>query len=147
MIDETSIGIAVAVAVLLSPLPFLLAIGAAIFVRTRTSRVPPILRSIVTFTAGLALGTMTLAASEPWLLVPILGFPLMLLVSLWRSRRRVEAGWLLAGASLPPPIDDAPVHVSQRAPFEILGAVLLGLFLSALDQTIVGPSCPGSSPS
>ena len=38
--------------------------------------------------------------------------------------------------------DDAPVHVSSRARFEILGAVLLGLFLSALDQTIVGPILP-----
>lgn len=44
-----------------------------------------------------------------------------------------------AVASLP---DDSPVHVSPRARFEILGAVLLGLFLSALDQTIVGPILP-----
>jgi len=40
------------------------------------------------------------------------------------------------------PIDDAPVHVSNRARIEILVAVLLGLFLSALDQTIVGPILP-----
>src|SRR5436190_4351486 len=38
--------------------------------------------------------------------------------------------------------DDAPVHVSNRVRIEILGAVLLGLFLSALDQTIVGPILP-----
>jgi EmrB/QacA subfamily drug resistance transporter len=38
--------------------------------------------------------------------------------------------------------DAAPVPVSPRARFEILGAVLLGLFLSALDQTIVGPILP-----
>ena len=38
--------------------------------------------------------------------------------------------------------DDAPVHVSNRARIEILVAVLLGLFLSALDQTIVGPILP-----
>src|SRR5579859_801906 len=44
-----------------------------------------------------------------------------------------------AVATLP---DDSPVHVSPRARFEILGAVLLGLFLSALDQTIVGPILP-----
>lgn len=41
-----------------------------------------------------------------------------------------------------PPIDDAPVHVDHRARMEILGAVLLGLFLAALDQTIVGPILP-----
>src|SRR5437879_5098729 len=40
------------------------------------------------------------------------------------------------------PTDDAPVHVSNRARIEILIAVLLGLFLSALDQTIVGPILP-----
>jgi len=38
--------------------------------------------------------------------------------------------------------EDAPVHVSNRARIEILVAVLLGLFLSALDQTIVGPILP-----
>jgi EmrB/QacA subfamily drug resistance transporter len=38
--------------------------------------------------------------------------------------------------------NDSPVHVSSRARFEILGAVMLGLFLSALDQTIVGPILP-----
>ncbi len=41
-----------------------------------------------------------------------------------------------------PPVDDAPVHVDQRARMEILGAIMLGLFLSALDQTIVGPILP-----
>ncbi len=34
------------------------------------------------------------------------------------------------------------IEVSPRARFEILFAVLLGLFLSALDQTIVGPVLP-----
>jgi MFS family permease len=34
------------------------------------------------------------------------------------------------------------VEVDPRARFEILFAVLLGLFLAALDQTIVGPVLP-----
>jgi EmrB/QacA subfamily drug resistance transporter len=38
--------------------------------------------------------------------------------------------------------DDAPVHVDQRARMEILGAILLTIFLSALDQTIVGTALP-----
>jgi EmrB/QacA subfamily drug resistance transporter len=41
-----------------------------------------------------------------------------------------------------PVIDDAPVHVDRRARFEIFGAVLLALFLAALDQTIVGTALP-----
>ena len=36
----------------------------------------------------------------------------------------------------------APVHVDRRARFEILGAVMLALFLAALDQTIVGTAMP-----
>ncbi|MCV0402732.1 MAG: MFS transporter [Chloroflexi bacterium] len=41
-----------------------------------------------------------------------------------------------------PPRDDAPVHVDQRARMEILGAILLTIFLSALDQTVVGTALP-----
>ena len=35
-----------------------------------------------------------------------------------------------------------PIHLDQRARFEILGAILLAMFLSALDQTIVGTALP-----
>jgi EmrB/QacA subfamily drug resistance transporter len=38
--------------------------------------------------------------------------------------------------------DDPALGLSQRAKFEILGAIMLGLFLGALDQTIVGPVLP-----
>jgi EmrB/QacA subfamily drug resistance transporter len=40
------------------------------------------------------------------------------------------------------PSHGAPVQIDRRARFEILGAVLLGLFLAALDQTIVGTALP-----
>ena len=35
-----------------------------------------------------------------------------------------------------------PIHIDSRARFEILGAILLAMFLSALDQTIVGTALP-----
>jgi EmrB/QacA subfamily drug resistance transporter len=38
--------------------------------------------------------------------------------------------------------DDPALGLSQRTKFEILGAIMLGLFLGALDQTIVGPVLP-----
>ena len=38
--------------------------------------------------------------------------------------------------------EHAAIEVNPRARFEILGAILLALFLGALDQTIVGPVLP-----
>jgi EmrB/QacA subfamily drug resistance transporter len=40
------------------------------------------------------------------------------------------------------PADDAPIHIDPRARMEIYGAILLGLFLAALDQTVVGTALP-----
>ena len=38
--------------------------------------------------------------------------------------------------------DDPAIGLDRRTKFEILGAVMLGMFLAALDQTIVGPVLP-----
>jgi hypothetical protein len=40
------------------------------------------------------------------------------------------------------PAPDHIIHIDPRARMEILFAILLGLFLSALDQTIVGTAMP-----
>jgi EmrB/QacA subfamily drug resistance transporter len=40
------------------------------------------------------------------------------------------------------PENDPALGLERRAKFEILGAILLGMFLAALDQTIVGPVLP-----
>jgi EmrB/QacA subfamily drug resistance transporter len=45
-------------------------------------------------------------------------------------------------AVLPSVAEDPALGLSRRTKFEILFAILLGLFLSALDQTIVGPVLP-----
>ena len=48
-----------------------------------------------------------------------------------------------ADAAETPSVEEDPaLGLSQRSKLEILGAVLLGLFLAALDQTIVGPVMP-----
>ncbi len=44
-------------------------------------------------------------------------------------------------SSSPAPAD-APIHIDQRARMEILGAILLTMVLSALDQTVVGTALP-----
>jgi EmrB/QacA subfamily drug resistance transporter len=41
-----------------------------------------------------------------------------------------------------PVTDGAPVQIDHRARMEILGAILLTMFLSALDQTVVGTALP-----
>jgi EmrB/QacA subfamily drug resistance transporter len=46
------------------------------------------------------------------------------------------------GADVPTLQNDPALGLSRRAKFEILGAILLGMFLAALDQTIVGPVLP-----
>src|SRR6266511_3806013 len=47
-----------------------------------------------------------------------------------------------AGLRTPSLADDPALGLSPRAKLEILGAVLLALFLGALDQTIVGTALP-----
>ena len=40
------------------------------------------------------------------------------------------------------PTAEAALHLSPRAKLEILGAILLAMFLFALDQTVVGVALP-----
>ncbi len=40
------------------------------------------------------------------------------------------------------PLDDGLIHIGRRAQFATLGAVMLGMLLSSLDQTIVGTAMP-----
>ncbi len=47
-----------------------------------------------------------------------------------------------AAQTATPPAPDATFAIDRRARFEILGAVMLALFLAALDQTIVGTAMP-----
>ena len=47
-----------------------------------------------------------------------------------------------AGGRAPSLTEDPALGLSHRAKMEILFAVMLGLFLGALDQTIVGPALP-----
>ena len=54
----------------------------------------------------------------------------------------MEALPVETGAETPSLDEDPALGLSQRQKFEILGAVLLGLFLVALDQTIVGTALP-----
>ncbi len=54
----------------------------------------------------------------------------------------MEAFPVETGAQVPSLAEDPALGLSRRQKLEILGAVLLGLFLVALDQTIVGTALP-----
>ena len=54
----------------------------------------------------------------------------------------MEASTYENGAQAPSLDEDPALGLSRRTKFEILGAVMLGMFLAALDQTIVGPVLP-----
>jgi hypothetical protein len=45
-------------------------------------------------------------------------------------------------STVPSTAEDPAIGLDHRAKMEILGAILLGMFLAALDQTIVGPVLP-----
>jgi EmrB/QacA subfamily drug resistance transporter len=47
-----------------------------------------------------------------------------------------------SGPETPDLAEDPALGLDRRTKFEILGAILLGMFLGALDQTIVGPVLP-----
>jgi len=54
----------------------------------------------------------------------------------------MEAFPIDSEAVAPSVSEDPALGLARRAKFEILGAILLGMFLAALDQTIVGPVLP-----
>ena len=54
----------------------------------------------------------------------------------------MEAAPPYEGGSTPSVKEDPSLALSHRAKMEILGAILLGLFLGALDQTVVGTALP-----
>jgi EmrB/QacA subfamily drug resistance transporter len=51
-------------------------------------------------------------------------------------------GFPVDAVETPSVVDDPALGLSRRTKIEILGAILLGMFLAALDQTIVGPVLP-----
>ncbi len=139
VITETSITIVLAFVVLVTPLLFLASVAAAIIDRRRRGIISRRLSTIVAFTGGLALGSLWLIGNQLVLVIPLLGVPIVLAVSLWRARRRAPAGWLLAGLALPWTLLRGfylLVLVTGIEPFE--PAITIGSFLLGFVPLMVG---------
>jgi hypothetical protein len=91
----------VAFVILGAPVVFGVVVVVAALQRRRNGRVGTTLTEMLAASAGFVLGSMLLLGPDPRLLVPVLAVIGYLVVSRWRSGRRVQAGWLLAGATLP----------------------------------------------
>jgi hypothetical protein len=99
---RTDAFIAVAIAALVMPLAFVVAVVLAAMARRGGRSLGPATSAGLALLGGLALGSMFLiVASEPAIAFPIPLAAVLLLVNEWRSGRRASAGWLLAGFALP----------------------------------------------
>lgn len=98
---ERTLQIVLSLVVLLAPLPFLLTIvGAAIWAARHGGSVGPRLSALVAFVGGATVGTFLLIDADVLVLV-VVAVPLYIAWNRWRSGRRAQAGWLVAGIALP----------------------------------------------
>jgi hypothetical protein len=101
-VDPLTILLIVAAATLLIPVSFLLLVVYAAGRRSRGHPIGPRLATAVTVLGGMSIGVFLITGADELLVAgPIVGAAVILAVMLWRRRRRVQAGQLILGASLP----------------------------------------------
>jgi len=91
----------VAFVILGAPLVFLVIAGLAVLQRRRTGRVGTTLTDLLAASGGFVLGSLLLLDAPLMVQLPVFVGLTYLIVSRWRRGRRVQAGWLLAGAAAP----------------------------------------------
>ncbi|NJD27980.1 MAG: hypothetical protein FIA92_06740 [Chloroflexi bacterium] len=91
----------VAFVILGAPIVFLVIVALAVVQRRRTGRVGTTLSDLMAGTGGFALGSLLLLDAPLVVQLPIFISLTYLIVTRSRRGRRVQAGWLLAGAALP----------------------------------------------
>ena len=91
----------VAFLILGAPIVFGVVVVAAVLQRRRTGRVGGTLTELRAASGGFVLGSLLLLDPDPRLLLPVFAAIAYLVVTRWRRGRRAQAGWLMAGATLP----------------------------------------------
>ena len=100
--DPLTILLVVAGASILIPISFLLVVIYAYGRRSRGHVIGARLSGVVTVLGGMSIGVFLITGADDLLVAgPIIGAAVILAVMLWRRRRRVQAGQLVLGASLP----------------------------------------------
>jgi hypothetical protein len=101
-VDPLTILLVVAAATLLIPISFLILVIYAVGRRGRGYPIGPRLSGFVTVLGGMSIGVFLITGADDILVAgPIIGAAGILAIMLWRRRRRVQAGQLVLGASLP----------------------------------------------
>jgi hypothetical protein len=98
---QSAVGQAVAVAVLLAPVPFFVSLIIGAFFLSTRGRLGAVGAAIVSFTGGLMLGTFLLVDVELLVRLPLFVLLVAVVIGRWRAGRRLQAGWLTVGAALP----------------------------------------------
>lgn len=102
MIDRTSVVIAVAIATIVVPLIFLAVVIAAWWRRNRGASLGPRFEALLSVLGAGSLGTMALMTASSLVIgAPIYVVVVLAVLTSLRRRRRVQAGWLVAGFALP----------------------------------------------
>lgn len=144
---QSSIEVAVSVAVLLAPVPFLVSVVVGAFFQSSRGRLGQLGTAVVSFTGGLVLGTMLLVDAGLVRLAPLI-ILVAILVGRWRARRRWSAGWLLVGAALPWTIVYGLITAVMLAgdisyaPVDTLGLLALGAVPLVAAIALVGRGDP-----
>ena len=147
---QSSIEVAVSVAVLLAPVPFLVSVVIGAFFLSSRGRIGGLGTAVVSFTGGLVPGTMLLVDADLLRLAPLVVL-VALVVGRWRARRRWSAGWLLIGGALPWTVVYGLITAVMLAgdisysPLETLGLFALGVIPLGAGIAIVGRGDPAPS--
>lgn len=148
---QSSIELAVSMAIALAPWPFLASVVVGALSMSSRGRLGQVGSAIVSVTGGLMLGTFLLVGIDVLLRLPLLLLVVVLVIGRWRARRWWSAGWLLVGAALPWTILYGLITAVMLAgdipysPLQTLGLVALGAIPLAAGIVLVGRGDPSAA--
>jgi hypothetical protein len=150
---EAAVGIAVSVAVLLAPAPFVVAVIIGALIANARGGLGPTGSAVVSFTGGVMFGTFLLVEADLLVRLPIVLIEVAIVIARWRAGRRRQAGWFTVGAALPWTIlyglltavmlaGDIPYEPGQTIGLFSLGAIPFVLGLAVIARGDPPPAEP-----